>query len=155
MQQRVGRLGDHVQIFALHGVGLVSSSSSAAPITPFMGVRISWLILARNWLFTRRRFFGLLLRRPKIALRNLELEGLLRQFGVELSPVPAVRWSSDALGPGVLVGQRDQIGDQDDGDAEAAGEGEDRSGGRPALAPVGVGRRGVEGEHPVADDQRA
>ncbi len=31
----------------------VSSNSSAMPSTPFIGVRISWLMLARNWLFAR------------------------------------------------------------------------------------------------------
>jgi hypothetical protein len=31
----------------------VSSSSSVIPIAPFMGVRISWLMLARNWLLRR------------------------------------------------------------------------------------------------------
>ena len=29
----------------------VLSSTSVVPITPFIGVRISWLIVARNWLF--------------------------------------------------------------------------------------------------------
>ncbi|PYQ39787.1 MAG: hypothetical protein DMF77_20430 [Acidobacteria bacterium] len=29
------------------------SSSEAIPITPFMGVRISWLMLATNWLLAR------------------------------------------------------------------------------------------------------
>ena len=31
----------------------VADSSSAMPITPFIGVRISWLMLARNWLLAR------------------------------------------------------------------------------------------------------
>ncbi len=31
----------------------VSWRSSAMPSTPFMGVRISWLMLARNWLLAR------------------------------------------------------------------------------------------------------
>jgi hypothetical protein len=31
----------------------VASSSSVTPITPFIGVRISWLMQARNWLFRR------------------------------------------------------------------------------------------------------
>ena len=30
---------------------LVSASSSVMPMTPLRGVRISWLMLARNWLF--------------------------------------------------------------------------------------------------------
>ena len=33
------------------GVSSVSRSKPAIPITPFIGVRISWLILAKNWLF--------------------------------------------------------------------------------------------------------
>ena len=35
------------------GVSSVSSSSSVMPITPFIGVRISWLMFARNSLFAR------------------------------------------------------------------------------------------------------
>ena len=35
------------------GVSWVSRSSSVIPITPFSGVRISWLMLARNSLFAR------------------------------------------------------------------------------------------------------
>ena len=31
----------------------VASSSSVTPITPFIGVRISWLMQARNWLLRR------------------------------------------------------------------------------------------------------
>ena len=31
----------------------VSSRSEVIPITPFIGVRISWLMVARNWLFAR------------------------------------------------------------------------------------------------------
>jgi len=32
------------------GDSLVSARSAAMPITAFMGVRISWLMFARNWL---------------------------------------------------------------------------------------------------------
>ena len=35
------------------GVISVSSSKSVMPMIPFIGVRISWLILARNSLFNR------------------------------------------------------------------------------------------------------
>ena len=35
------------------GVSSVSSSSSVMPMTPFIGVRISWLMLARNSLLAR------------------------------------------------------------------------------------------------------
>ena len=42
------------QVLALLGArAAVSSSSSVMPITPFIGVRISWLMLARNSLFAR------------------------------------------------------------------------------------------------------
>ena len=34
-------------------VSVVSSTSSVMPITPFIGVRISWLMFARNSLFDR------------------------------------------------------------------------------------------------------
>ena len=37
----------------LVGVRCVRSSSSLRPITPFIGVRISWLIMARNSDFSR------------------------------------------------------------------------------------------------------
>ena len=36
----------------------MSSSSVVMPITPFIGVRISWLMLARNVLLAWRRGFG-------------------------------------------------------------------------------------------------
>ncbi len=35
------------------GVSSVSRASSVMPMIPFMGVRISWLMLARNSLFAR------------------------------------------------------------------------------------------------------
>ncbi len=35
------------------GVRSVSSTRSVMPMTPFIGVRISWLMLARNSLFDR------------------------------------------------------------------------------------------------------
>ena len=41
------------RVLALLGVSSVSSSSSVMPITPFIGVRISWLMLARNSDFAR------------------------------------------------------------------------------------------------------
>ena len=43
-----------LEVFALLARSAsVSSSSSVMPMTPFMGVRISWLMLARNSLFAR------------------------------------------------------------------------------------------------------
>ena len=48
---RADRFGD----LALGGVEGVADNSSAMPITPFIGVRISWLMLARNWLLARWR----------------------------------------------------------------------------------------------------
>ena len=45
---------DHVQVFALLARSAsVSRTSSVMPMTPFMGVRISWLMLARNSLLAR------------------------------------------------------------------------------------------------------
>ena len=50
-QQRVGAHLDQVEILALLGLECGVVSSSVMPMTPFIGVRISWLMLARNWLF--------------------------------------------------------------------------------------------------------
>ena len=46
-------LGSRRRSVCWRGVSSVSSSSSAMPSTPFIGVRISWLILARNSDFAR------------------------------------------------------------------------------------------------------
>ena len=35
------------------GVSFESRSREVIPITPFIGVRISWLMIARNWLLAR------------------------------------------------------------------------------------------------------
>ncbi len=35
------------------GASAVRASTLTTPVTPFRGVRISWLILARNWLLAR------------------------------------------------------------------------------------------------------
>ena len=47
-QQRVGRTPDDAQVFPLLVVEPVSRTSSVMPMMPFIGVRISWLMLARN-----------------------------------------------------------------------------------------------------------
>ena len=44
---------DHIEVVALLGVRSVSRASSVMPMIPFMGVRISWLMLARNSLLAR------------------------------------------------------------------------------------------------------
>ena len=52
-QERVRRSPDGLGVLALL-VGQVGlEQRPVMPITPFMGVRISWLMLARNWLFAR------------------------------------------------------------------------------------------------------
>ena len=50
-EQRVARIADGGDVVVLLGVERVSSSSPLMPITAFIGVRISWLIVARNELF--------------------------------------------------------------------------------------------------------
>ena len=53
-EQRIGRRLDHVQVLrAVRGVRFVSSASSVIPRMPFIGVRISWLMFARNSLLAR------------------------------------------------------------------------------------------------------
>ena len=49
VKQRVGRALDEAEVLALLGASRsVSSASSVMPMMPFIGVRISWLMLARN-----------------------------------------------------------------------------------------------------------
>ena len=48
-EQRVTRMVGGFGKALLFGVNSVSSSNSVMPKTPFMGVRISWLMFARNW----------------------------------------------------------------------------------------------------------
>ena len=53
-QQRLGRLLDHVQVLALlRASARCPAASSVMPMMPFIGVRISWLMLARNSLLAR------------------------------------------------------------------------------------------------------
>ena len=52
-QQRLPAVLRHVGVARCSGVRSVSSSSCTMPITPFMGVRISWLMLARKRLLAR------------------------------------------------------------------------------------------------------
>ena len=48
----------------------VADSSSAMPITPFIGVRISWLMLARNWLLARLAASALAVAPASAAVRS-------------------------------------------------------------------------------------
>ena len=57
----------------------VSSASSVMPMTPFMGVRISWLMLARNSLLAR------LAARPRPRRVFSRRFGLERQVGAKIS----------------------------------------------------------------------
>ena len=48
LEQRFGRAGRGLGVLVLRAVEVVLSSSVVIPITPFIGVRISWLMFARN-----------------------------------------------------------------------------------------------------------
>ena len=52
-EQELRRAVHRLRELALRGASGVSSSRSIMPITPFIGVRISWLMLARNCDFER------------------------------------------------------------------------------------------------------
>jgi hypothetical protein len=52
-QQRIGRALNNLKIMAIFGGTSSLRARSVAAMTPFMGVRISWLILARNSLLAR------------------------------------------------------------------------------------------------------
>ncbi len=53
-EQRAGAVANRLGVVALGWRrSRVSSNSSVMPITPFIGVRISWLMLARNSPFAR------------------------------------------------------------------------------------------------------
>ena len=83
-QQRVGRRLDQVQVFALFAVRSVSRASSVMPMMPFIGVRISWLMLARNSLLARLAVSAVLLGPEKLcgSLLNrafdIRLDGFLQ-----------------------------------------------------------------------------
>ena len=63
---------DQLEVLALLVVsGRVSRASSVMPMMPFMGVRISWLMLARNSLFARLAASRGL---PGVLLRGLRLQ---------------------------------------------------------------------------------
>jgi hypothetical protein len=49
-QERIGGRLDDPQVLPLFAVSSVSSTRSVIPMMPFIGVRTSWLMCARNWL---------------------------------------------------------------------------------------------------------
>ncbi len=55
------------------GVSSVSRASSVMPMMPFIGVRISWLMLARNSLLARLAASAASLATPQLLLRALDL----------------------------------------------------------------------------------
>jgi hypothetical protein len=65
------RLGTHgVVVFPLVGGHLCARQEICNPVMPFKGVRISSLILARNWLLARLAFSASSLRRAISAVRT-------------------------------------------------------------------------------------
>ena len=52
-EQRLGRRLDDLQVLTGSSSSRVPSASSVMPMTPFIGVRISWLMLARKSDFAR------------------------------------------------------------------------------------------------------
>ena len=64
------------------GLSSVSSSSPVMPITPFIGVRISWLMLARNSDFRRERLERLVAGDGQVLLDSLALADVVDE-GVE------------------------------------------------------------------------
>jgi hypothetical protein len=79
------------------------------PITPFMGVRISWLMLARNCDFACIRELGALLGLSSSAVGRFEIPRALRHLlaehtgqtpeALDPQPVPAPRREDDASTP--------------------------------------------------------
>ena len=95
-QQRVGRIADRLGELALVGVSSVSSSRPVMPITPFIGVRISWLMFARNSLFAPRG-----LQRASRARASSNSVSFRRVMSLVTPSVPMI--SPDSLRTGILV----------------------------------------------------
>ena len=53
------------------------------PMMPFIGVRISWLMLARNSLLARLAFLGAVLGREELAVEGGQLRGAGRHLAFE------------------------------------------------------------------------
>ena len=85
--------------FSSADVNFVSASNSDIPITPFMGVRISWLMLARNWLLAWFAF-PLVLRLHEMLVGNGQLLGPLQDtcFQIDLRLNQLVRHVIDGNG---------------------------------------------------------
>ena len=88
-QQRVGRrLDGRRGSRAAARDSSVSRASSVMPMTPFIGVRISWLMLARNSLLARLASIALSRADDEIRVRGAQLRGARLDGLLELLLVP-------------------------------------------------------------------
>ena len=103
-QQAGGAVADRFQMIALRPVSLVSSNSSVMPMTPFIGVRISWLMLARNCDFASTAnsarslaCSSLLLAhsRSRVRFATCSLSAPANRGGGPRQPVPGARHGHD------------------------------------------------------------
>jgi hypothetical protein len=90
-QQRFARIFDARQILALLADSIVLSTSSVMPITAFSGVRISWLMLARNVLLARLAAsapssLAAAAPRPRVLLGDVADRGLQQHAAFEFHP---------------------------------------------------------------------
>ena len=64
-----------VRLSRWSAVSSLSSTSSVMPMMPFIGVRISWLMLARNSLFARLASIAAIARVDQLLVAGLQLGG--------------------------------------------------------------------------------
>ena len=102
-QQRLGRrLGHFAHSRCCSASSGVSSSRSVMPMTPFIGVRISWLMLARNsllaWLAASAASFCRCSSSDRLALGNLfDRAFVIQQVAVFVANGPSVFGDPDRL----------------------------------------------------------